>query len=39
MTLPRDEWGGLLGFRELWWHIQQALMVMRLNRAIREAER
>jgi len=34
MNMPRDEWGGLLGFHELGWHIQQALKFVRLNRAI-----
>ena len=39
MNMPRDEWGGLLGFDELGWHIQQALMFVRLNTAIEGAER
>jgi hypothetical protein len=38
MKMPRDEWGGLLGFEEIGWHIQTALQFIRLNRELQEAE-
>jgi len=36
--LPKNDWGGWLTFDDLSWHIQQAVAVFRLNRAIEEAD-